>query len=163
MHDHRPLLREATAADAAAVERVHLEAFEGEAEARIAREAPAEISLVAEAGGELVGHVLCSRAHVESEPVLALGPIGVLPARQRQGVGSLLMEAAIAEADARGEPLIALLGHPWYYPRFGFRPARALGIEPPSDVADEVWLALPLAAHRDDLRGRFRYHPGFGA
>jgi putative acetyltransferase len=156
------MIRPATAADAAAVERVHLAAFAGDEEARLAREVPAEISLVAEADGELVGHVLVSRAHVDSAPVLALGPIGVLPAWQRRGVGSLLMEAAIAEADARGEPLIALLGHPWYYPRFGFRQARGLGIEPPFEVADEVWMALPLAAYDPELRGRFSYHPGFG-
>jgi len=156
------MIRAATGADAAAVDRVHREAFGRDEEARLAREVPAEISLVAVEDGELVGHVLVSRAHVDEAPVLALGPIGVLPAWQRRGVGAQLMEVAIAEAEARGEPLIALLGHPWYYPRFGFRPARPLGIEPPFEVADDVWMALPLSTYAHDLKGRFRYHPGFG-
>ena len=162
MTDHKPTIRPATDADAAAIERVHRDAFGRDEEARLARDVPAEISLVAEADGAVVGHVHLSRAHVDEAPVLGLGPIGVLPEWQRRGVGSLLMTAAIAEADARGEPLVALLGHPWYYPRFGFRPAHELGLEPPFDVRDEVWMVLTLSAYDPDLKGRFRYHPGFG-
>lgn len=156
------MIRAATSDDAEAVAAVHRAAFEGEDEARLAREVPADISLVAEEDGAVVGHVHLSRAHVGDEPVLALGPIGVVPACRRRGVGSALMAAAIAEADRRGEPLIGLLGHPEYYPRFGFRPSRELGIEPPFEVGPQFFMVLPLAAYRPELRGEFRYHPAFG-
>ena len=90
------------------------------------------LSLVALRDGEPAGHVAISRAQVappDGPPVevLALGPIGVLPARQRQGLGSDLMRATLAAAAGTAWPLIALLGHADYYPRFGFEPAGALG------------------------------------
>ncbi|GAB3415755.1 GNAT family N-acetyltransferase [Flindersiella endophytica] len=103
------------------------------------------LSLVAEVDGELTGHCLISRlrlAGVEAPPVLLLGPLSVAPARQRQGVGSLLVTTGIELARrTRAEPLIALLGIPEYYPRFGFRPAREFGIAPDWDAA----MVCPLA------------------
>lgn len=90
------------------------------------------LPLVAEDDRRLVGHVLCSRATVDGEPVaLALGPLVVLPEAQRCSIGSVLVEAVIAEADRMGERVLVLLGHPDYYPRFGFEPAEDLGITPP--------------------------------
>ncbi len=93
--------------------------------------------------------------------VLVLGPIGVLPARQTEGIGSGLMRRAIGAAVARAEPLIALLGHPGYYPRFGFEPARRLGLEPPADWPDDAWMALRLPAWTPDLRGTVHYPPAY--
>ncbi|MGW3485299.1 GNAT family N-acetyltransferase [Rhodococcus indonesiensis] len=121
----------------------------------------AERSSATGAEGSVVGHVCVTRATVDGEPALALGPIGVLPELQRSGVGGALMHAALGAADALDEPLVVLLGHLDYYPRFGFVPAAELGVEP--DVPD--WAshlqARALTAYRPQLRGVFRYAPPF--
>src|SRR5689334_10591586 len=90
-----------------------------------------ELSLVAIEDDQVVGHVLATRAHVEARPVLAVGPLSVVPRRQRVGLGSALMHAVLGAADALGEPLVGLLGNPAYYGRFGFVPARSVGIAAP--------------------------------
>ena len=98
--------------------------------------------------GTIVGHVMLSTAHVGAETVLGLGPIAVDPARQNEGIGSALMREAIARANATGYPLIGLLGHPAYYPRFGFEPAEAtFGITTKYDAPPEAWMALALPAY----------------
>jgi putative acetyltransferase len=89
------------------------------------------LSMVADGpGGEVVGHVVCTRGTIGPAPVLALGPLSVRPDWQRRGVGSALVHAVLGAADARGEPLVALLGSTRYYPRFGFRPAAEYQITP---------------------------------
>lgn len=121
------------------------------------------LSLVAIADGEVVGHVCCTRAHMlpGERPVLGLGPIGVDPAFQRSGAGSALMHAVIAAADALDEPLIVLLGHPSYYPRFGFVPATSLGITPPEPSWQEAFMARMLTTYDPALTGEFRYAEPF--
>jgi len=121
-----------------------------------------ELSLVAEAEGEIVGHVILSYVDLAGRPVLVLGPISVVPRLQRQKIGSLLVLESIRRADLRGEPIVLLLGHPEYYPRFGFLPARDLGIEPPdNDIPSEAWMALPLDAYDPALKGRVVWPPAF--
>ena len=120
-----------------------------------------ELCFVAVRDGELIGHVAISRASVDGAGALALGPIGVLPAHQRTGVGAALMSATLDAARETDWPLIALLGHAEYYPRFGFEPAEALGIRPPFDVAPQYWMAYRLPAYRPELRGVFRYAGAF--
>ena len=120
------------------------------------------LSLVAiGSDGDVTGHVLCTRGHVDDVPVLALGPLTVRPDRQRAGVGSALMHAVLGAGDALGEPLVALLGDPGYYGRFGFRLGRDYQISPP--VAD--WLphfqVRLLTAYRPSVRGPFRYAEPF--
>ncbi len=128
-----------------------------------------ELSLVAidEGSGALAGHVVTSRGTLHgadgtTRPILGLGPISVVPERQGQGIGGALMRASIARASADGWPVIVLLGHADYYPRFGFEPARALGIEPQQPWSDDHWLALRLPAWTPDLRGTMRYPSAFG-
>ena len=87
------------------------------------------LSMVAERDDEIIGHVVCTRGRMGGLDALGLGPISVLPSRQRRGVGEALMHAVIGAADAGGEPLIALLGDPGFYSRFGFVPASELGVE----------------------------------
>jgi predicted N-acetyltransferase YhbS len=123
---------------------------------------------VAEDGeGRIVGHLLMSRARLEAEgsredrAILVIGPVGVLPEVQGRGIGAALMRAAIAAATERGEALICLLGHAGYYPRFGFEPARAIGIGAPRPWPDAHWLALRLPAWQPGLRGTVRYPPAF--
>lgn len=117
-------------------------------------------SLVAEADGEVVGHVVCTRGHVGTAPVLGLGPIGVRPGLQRGGIGLALVHAVLGAADACGEPLVALLGSPVYYGGFGFRPSHELGIEPPQPWGDHFQVRT-LSAWRPSIVGGFRYATPF--
>lgn len=120
------------------------------------------LSLVAvEPGGAVVGHVVCSRGRVGAVPALGLGPLGVLPAHQRRGVGQALMHAVLGAADALDEPLVALLGHPGYYPRFGFRPAAEYGVTPPVPEWAPHFFVRPLTAYVPSIRGVFRYAKPF--
>src|SRR6476660_7677951 len=121
------------------------------------------LCLVAEREGVVVGHVAVSRATVDDAPagVVAIGPLGVIPDDQNAGVGSALMHATIAAADALGERAIVLLGHPTYYPRFGFGPAVDHGITPPQDWGPAYFMVRRLGAWGDGLSGRFRYAPAF--
>ncbi|MGC4879936.1 GNAT family N-acetyltransferase [Micromonospora sp. DT43] len=116
-------------------------------------------SLVAiDSDGQVVGHVVATRGRVGGEPAaLGLGPLGVLPGWQRRGVGTALMHAVLGAAEARDEPLVVLLGHPEYYPRFGFRPAVELGVTPPQPWGPRYFMARPLTAWRESIRGEFRY------
>lgn len=121
-----------------------------------------ECCLVAEVDGVLVGHVAVSRATVGGEPgALGLGPIGVLPASQGTGVGSALMHGTLAAADALGARAVVLLGHPDYYPRFGFEPAVAHGVTPPQDWGPRYFLVRRLEAWGEGMAGPFRYAPAF--
>jgi putative acetyltransferase len=120
------------------------------------------LSLVAEGpGGALVGHVVCSRAWVGELPVVALGPLAVGPEQQRQGVGTALMQAVLGAADALDEPLVALLGHRDYYPRFGFRRGDELGVQPPVPAWGAHFQVRPLSGWSPSLVGEFRYAQPF--
>ena len=120
-----------------------------------------ELSLVAVADGEVVGHAVATRGTLAGRPALGLGPVSVSPARQRDGVGSALMHAILGAADAMGEPLVVLLGSPAYYGRFGFVPASTLGIEAPEPAWGDYFQARPLAAYEPGLRGPFHYAAPF--
>ena len=93
--------------------------------------------------------------------VLILTPMAVRPDRQRSGVGKQVVRAAIAAADARGEPVVLVEGVPSYYPQFGFRSASGLGFERPDPRIPEVaWMALPLGAWDPAVAAPVVY-PGF--
>lgn len=123
------------------------------------------LCLVAEHSSVIVGHILFSHIALAADPdieVLALAPVAVYPAFQGRGIGSALIHEGLKRADERGEPLVVVLGHPGYYPRFGFVPASTMGILPPwPDVPDEAFMAKPLSAYRDDMRGMVTYPPEF--
>jgi putative acetyltransferase len=161
------LVRRERSGDEDAIDPVHRAAFPGPVEAGLVRALRAdagwlpELSFVAQVGAKLVGHVVCTRAHLDGAPALGLGPLGVAPERQRTGVGSALMHAVLGAADALGEPVVVLLGHPEYYPRFGFVPAASLGIRPPDAAWAEHFQARPLTAYTPDLRGEFAYAAPF--
>jgi putative acetyltransferase len=122
-----------------------------------------ELSLVAEVDGELIGHVLLSYLHVDpgEHPVLQLGPLAVLPERQRRGIGSALMRHALRAADARGEPLVLVEGAPSYYERFGFEASARVGIEPPPGVVPAHFMVRTLQSYDPALRGRAVYSEPF--
>jgi putative acetyltransferase len=120
-----------------------------------------EHSLVAEADGKPIGHVVSTYGRLAGERVLGLGPIGVDPAQHGKGIGSALMHAAIAAADARDEPAIVLLGSPEFYSRFGFGPASEHGVEAPDPNWGAYFQIRRLTAWREDLRGTYAYSPAF--
>jgi putative acetyltransferase len=113
------------------------------------------------ATGDLVGHVVCTRATVDATPALGLGPLSVHPDHQRRGIGQALMHAVLGAADALDEPLVVLLGDPAYYHRFGFRPAHEFGITPPVPQWAPHFQARPLTAFRPSIAGRFTYAEPF--
>ena len=120
------------------------------------------LSLVAVTpAGEVIGHVLGTRGHVGQDPVLALGPLAVRPDRQRYGVGSALMHAVLGAADALGEPLVALLGDPGYYRRFGFELSTAYQITPPRPEWQPHFQVRVLSGYQPRLRGMFTYPEPF--
>ncbi len=107
-----------------------------------------ELCLVAVLDGSVVGHIAFSRARLASGPqVLALAPMAVRPDHQRRGAGSALISDALRRAAETHFPLIVVVGHADYYPRFGFEPADALGIKAPFDVPPEAWMAYRLPAY----------------
>jgi putative acetyltransferase len=119
------------------------------------------LSFTAEIEGVAVGHATASRATVAAEPVVAVGPIGVLPEQQGVGIGSALMETLLAAADAAQVPLVVLLGSPQFYGRFGFRPAEPLGVTAPEPAWGDAFQARPLTAYTPRIAGPFRYAPAF--
>lgn len=121
-----------------------------------------ELSMVAvDDTGAVVGHVVCTRAHVGPDLALGLGPLAARPDLQGRGIGSALMHAVLGAADALGEPLVVLLGHLDYYPRFGFRPASEYGITPPVAEWGAHFQARTLTAYRPSIRGEFEYAKPF--
>ena len=98
---------------------------------------------------ELVGHIGFSPVAIESESTgfqaVCLGPVSVLPNYQKQGIGIKLVKAGLSKCLASGHPLVVLVGHPTYYPRFGFVQARRLGIECEySQTPDDAWMLIEL-------------------
>jgi len=156
--------------DQSAVRAVHSAAFGGGAdvaEARLVDELRADqdvipaLSLVAVLDGDVVGHVICSRASIADRPSIGLGPLGVIPAYQRRGIGQALLHAVLAAADALDEPAVALLGDPAYYSRFGFVPGATLGVLPPVPEWERHFQVRPLNAWDGSLHGTFHYARAF--
>jgi putative acetyltransferase len=161
------LVRREHATDIPTIAEIHKAAFKGEVESQLVDALRASdawlpaLSLVAEVDGTVAGHVVCTRAHVGEVPALGLGPLGVDPTVQKSGVGSALMHAVLAAADALDEPVVVLLGHTDYYPRFGFQPAATFGITPPVPEWGEHFQARPLSTYDSTIQGPFAYAPPF--
>jgi putative acetyltransferase len=128
--------------DHAAVATVHQRAFgdHGDAVARLVdalrQDDPDALSFVAEARGELVGHVMFSRGLLDAPrrlvPIQVLSPLAVLPEQQRRGIGSALIRTGLGLLDQRGVPLVFLEGDPRYYSWAGFAPGGDHGFRKPS-------------------------------
>lgn len=120
-----------------------------------------ELSLVACDNDKIVGNIIYSKAkvindHNKAFEVLCLGPIAVLPAYQGQGIGSWLMNYSITKARQLGYKAIILFGNPDYYHRFGFKNAKAYGIQTPSEDNFEEFMALELYdGGLKDISGKF--------
>ena len=152
-----------------AIERLAFERDTGGRVARAVADEEGSFALVAEDGDTMIGHVQMSRGWVGATPVVALGPIGVLPERQRQGCGGALVRAALEEAARRGERIVMLLGSPSFYPRFGFVPCLHLRAEEPYageaeegfEIAEEDFMVARLDEAPLALEGSVRWHPAF--
>lgn len=125
-----------------------------------------ELSLVAKDNRKTIGHILFSPIKIITEtgevPALSLAPMAVLPEYQRQGVGSQLLKEGLKVAVRLGHTIIVVIGHPGYYPRFGFRQAREYGLEIPFEVPDDAFLALELESGALDAgSGVVEYSPPF--
>jgi putative acetyltransferase len=112
-------------------------------------------------GDDVIGHVIATRGWLEplGTPVLGLGPLGVRPRDQRRGVGTVLVHALLAVAEAADETLVALLGSPDYYRRFGFVPSTELGVRAPDPRWSSHFQARRLSG--GPVQGTFRYAEPF--
>lgn len=157
-------------ADGAGIGRVHDLAFgqpgEGVLVERMRGQVDPWISVVAELGDEIVGHVLFTPVTIEGVAgggnAMGLGPMGVAPDHQRQGVGSALVRAGMAMCDAIGCGVVFVLGHPEYYPRFGFEPAALHGLHWERPGSEESFFVAEIEPRAlDALNGIVRYHSEF--
>jgi putative acetyltransferase len=147
-----------------AIRAVTVAAFDRPDEARLVDrlrcDGDAVLSLVAIDGDKIVGHVLFSRVTAPFR-ALGLGPVSVLPERQRTGIGNRLIRTGIERARQTGWQAVFVLGHLDYYPRFGFDPALAAGFT--CRYAGPHFMILPLAAALSTTVGGVDYAPAFRA
>jgi putative acetyltransferase len=154
--------------DRDAVRRVHATAFTTPEEADLvdALRAGADplVSLVAEDAGEIVGHVMFSPVTLPDPRLrlMGLAPLAVVPERQRGGVGGALTRAGLERCREIGAGAVVVLGHPDYYPRFGFVRADAYGIGCPFDAPAEAWMVAELEpGYLRGAGGTARWHAAF--
>ena len=123
------------------------------------------VSLVAETDGEIIGHILFSPVWLNDDAslnVMGLGPMAVVPNRQRKGVGSALLRQGLICCKDLGARAVVVIGHPEYYPRFGFVPSTRWNIRCEYEVPPEAFMAIELkAGYLEGKAGMIRYHPAF--
>ena len=171
MDEAPALIRPEELADREAVRRVNELAFGRPNEADLVdavRSSAPHISLVAVVNAEIAGHILFSPVEILDDPSSArcagLGPMAVLPSQQNRGIGSDLVRMVLEACRARGYQAVVVLGHPRYYPRFGFVPASDHGLSCEWDVPNDVFLVLELTPGTlGKLGGLVRYLPAFAA
>lgn len=167
------LLRQETPADYGAVYQLVAEAFataehaDGTEQDLVAalRKSGAfipELSIVAEIGNGLAGHILFTRAAVGGDEVLVLAPLAVRPKYQRQGVGSALIARGHEIAAELGYSYALVLGSETYYPRAGYVPAERFGIEAPEGFPSENFMAVKLRENARPVGGPVAYPKEFG-
>ncbi len=167
----RVTIRPEKPADYEAVVRLNDAAFGQTNEGALVRvlrdEAFPAVSLVAIANGTIVGHILFTPVTAEEAPagpalLMGLAPMAVLPELHNQGIGSRLVRAGLDACRAIGCGAVVVLGHPEYYPRFGFVPASRFGIRCEYDVPDEMFMVVELAPDAlTTCTGLVKYHPAF--
>jgi putative acetyltransferase len=164
------LIRAEDQKDWAAVRAVNVSAFETPVEANLVDalrgQAQPLVSLVAEDNEAIVGHILFSPVSLPGHPalrIMGLAPMAVVPEHQRKGIGSALVHAGLECCKQLGFGAAVVLGHPEYYPRFGFVPSTRFAIGCEYDVPEEVFMVVEL--QRGFLRGasgKVKYHAAFG-
>ncbi len=165
------LIRDERPADIPAVRAVYERAFGRTHEAMLVEKllvsCSTAISLVAEDGGRIVGHILFSPATIDSwcgtVEGMGLAPVAVLPEYQMQGVGSRLVNQGLSILRAKSCPFVVVLGHPDYYPRFGFEPASWHGLKSQwDDVPDDAFLVVIMDRKAmEGVSGMVKYRDEF--
>jgi putative acetyltransferase len=164
------LIRPERPEDTAAIPQVNEQAFGCADEANLVdalrTRGKAVLSLVGIEDDRIVGHLFFSPVTIEfaDRIILAVGlaPMAVVPERQRRGIGLLLVRAGLEECRNAGYDCVVVLGHPAYYPRFGFVPASQYGITSESEVPDEAFMVLVWRGGMlRDRGGLARYQPEF--
>jgi len=151
------------------IHNVNTAAFETDAEAKLVdqlrKDAPSSLSLVAEVQGDVVGHIMFSPVTLSDAPekkIMGLAPMAVLPDYQNQGIGTALVHAGIEQCDEQGYEAIVVLGHPSYYPRFGFAPSSRYQISCTYDVPKEAFMVMELNTDAlEGCTGVIQYHDAF--
>ncbi len=165
-------IRKEQPGDIEGIWKVNAEAFETEAEANLVNalrnSGVRYISLVYEENKTLLGHIFFTPVDLIGDAsgilIMGLAPMAVIPARQKTGIGSALVKAGIQECLSEGYDALVVLGHPEYYPKFGFVPSVQYGIKSEFNVPDNVFMVLELK--KDSLkgkRGKVKYHRVFGS
>lgn len=158
------ILRPELAGDRLSIRAVNLAAFPSPVEADLVDQLRADgevvISLVAEQDDRVIGHILFCRVRVGTVEAVSLSPMAVLPEWQRQGVGSALVSRGLELCRERGEKIAVVLGHPGFYPRFGFSAGLARQLEGYSSGPE--WMALELTpGSLTGLSGKVLYPKAF--
>lgn len=162
-------IRREEASDVPKIRTVNVTAFGSTSEADIVdvlrSDAQDVVSLVADDDGEVVGHIMFSPVQVVSAPevwAMALAPMAVIPQRQRTGIGTALVRAGLEECRHSGVGAIFVVGHPSYYPRFGFAAGSKVGFNCEFDVPDEAFMILELVPGKLAGRsGTVHFHEAF--
>jgi putative acetyltransferase len=165
------IIRPETSADHEAIRHVNRLAFGQDDEARLVdalRDGGyLQLSLVAEQAGQVIGHILFSDLPILTDagivPALALAPLAVLPEYQNQGIGSALVRKGLDECRQQGHKIAVVLGHPHFYPRFGFSPKLAACLTSPFSGRDSFMALELVPGALDGVAGRVQYPPPFGA
>lgn len=161
------LIRPEHPEDITMIHHVVHQAFGQAAEANLVdalrRNGKAKISQVAEDNGRVIGHILFSEVTLEDELTgIGLAPLAVAPERQNEGIGSRLTEEGLKRCREAEYPFAVVLGHPEYYPRFGFVPASRFDVKSEYNVRDEVFMALELEkGSLAGFAGIVKYQPEF--
>jgi len=165
-----PTIRPEIPADFAAVAEVNRLAFGQDTEGLLVTAlrdgGHARLSLVAEVEGQVVGHILFSRLPIITSSgvveALSLAPMAVVPSHQRQGIGSKLVEGGLRICAEQGHRIVVVLGHPKFYPRFGFAAKLAKRLDGPYSRKGEAWMALELVPGAlAGVTGLVEYPPPF--
>jgi len=166
------IVRSERSEDAATVHLVNEQAFGSPEEADLVdalrRRGAVSLSLVAEVDDNIVGHILFTPVVIESPgssfDAVAIGPMAVMPDHQNKGIGSKLVREGLDKCGKSGHEVVVVLGHPNFYPRFGFKPANSFGIKCEFDVPDEAFMVVELKEGALANRvGTVKYQPEFSA